>query len=96
MVKAFMNMIAPPKRRLLIAETSSSTYNYHLRVVAEGDEKFGGGAGKALCGRELGWDTRIPLSTYGVVGHLNERYCKHCMDIAIRANMPGSESLGNN
>lgn len=68
--------------RLLIAETASSTWNYHLRLVEEGQEKFGGGAGPALCGAKLGWDTEIPLTVYGTKSHLPEKWCSKCQELA--------------
>jgi len=70
---------------LMIAETSTSMWNYHLREVLPGQEKYSGGAGPALCGRPLGWDTKIPLTAWGNYGdgHIPESYCKECERIAI-------------
>ncbi len=63
---------------LRLAETNTSTYFYHLHED-EGDPKFSGGRLRALCGVTfLGWDTQIPLSTWGHRGHLPSRYCPEC------------------
>ncbi len=69
-------------KRLLIAETSTSTFSYHLRKVDPGEEKYGGGAGEALCGKAVGWDTKIPLSCWGKKDHLGSRYCQDCDNLA--------------
>ena len=80
--------------RLLVSETASSTWNYHLRLVEEGKEKYGGGAGEALCGRKLGWDTEIPLSCYNSIGsHIPDHWCKECLKIAKEQNLPGVEEI---
>ena len=71
--------------RLLVAETATSTWGYHLRDVPEGQEKYGGAAGPALCGATLGWDTRIPLEAWGEHSHIPERWCKKCSEIAKKA-----------
>ena len=82
------------KQRLIISETSSSTWNYHLRLVAEGEEKYSGGAGKALCGRDLGWDVQIPVETYGKKSdHIPMKFCEECRVIALLENVTGSERL---
>jgi len=60
--------------KLVIAETETSTYHYHLRIVKDGIYWFGGGAPPALCGRELGWDTRMPLTAWGI----KDGYSKWC------------------
>lgn len=68
---------------LVVSETKTSTWTYHLRLVVPGEEKYGGGAGPALCGRELGWDTKIPLSAYGARrDHIPTSYCEVCRKIA--------------
>lgn len=62
---------------LVIAETSTSTWHYHLRQVQE-RLYLGGGAPPALCGQQLGWDTQIPLRAWGIRGHLPESWCQKC------------------
>lgn len=61
---------------LTIVESYPRYYFYHL---ARG--KVSNGA-KSLCGYEEGTKTtlerNIPLSAWGYVGHLNEKYCKRC------------------
>jgi hypothetical protein len=79
--------------KLIISETASSSWNYHLRLVDEGQEKYGGGAEEALCGEKLGWDTKVPLKVYGIVSHLKEHWCKKCLEIARKTNLPGVEKI---
>ena len=70
------------KPKLVIAETSYSNWNYHLRLVLPGEEKYSGGAGPALCGQAMGWDTKIPLSVYGNKDHIPSSYCSKCKELA--------------
>lgn len=81
--------------KLIISETAISVWDYHLRVVEEGQEKYGGMyEGYALCGEKLGWDTQIPLCCYGVTGsHIPERWCKKCLKIAQDAHFSGLEDI---
>jgi len=81
------------QKRLMVCESSTSMWNYHLRIVKEGEEKLGGGAGKSLCDKPMGWDTNIPLSAYGSVSHIDETWCKICYQIASKAEMPGSKDF---
>ncbi len=37
---------------------------------------------KSLCGKTV-MPTQIPVNTWGIVGHLNERYCKECEKLAL-------------
>lgn len=67
---------------LVISETPSSTWHYHLRKVGPEGRKYGGAVGKALCGAELGWDTTIPLAAYGKRDHITSRWCQECQGIA--------------
>lgn len=67
---------------LVIAETASSVWSYHLREVRDGRRFPGGGAPPALCGRALGWDTSIPLSTWGRADHIPSRWCSQCSTFA--------------
>lgn len=83
-----------PKERLMVSETSSSTWSYHLRLVVEGEEKLGGGAGPAVCGySNMGWDTKQPLNTYGMKSHLPSRYCQECVKIARDKKLPGIDEV---
>lgn len=75
-------MPEPKEGDLVICETETSTWSYHLRRVGPEGPKFSGGAGTALCGRKVGWDTRIPLATYGEKSHLPERWCAKCAELA--------------
>ncbi len=68
-----------PAGTLVIAETETSTWNYHLRRVADDGRLYlGGGAPPALCGARLGWDTPQPLSSWGRRSHIPETWCKEC------------------
>ncbi len=65
---------------ILICETASSNWNYHLREAKE--PKYGGGAGTALCGAAVGWDTKIPLAAWGIKDHLPSKWCATCQKMA--------------
>lgn len=68
---------------LVISETSTSTWHYHLRRVgADGRLFLGGGAPPAICGRAVGWDTKQPIANWGKKSHLNESFCSDCNDVA--------------
>lgn len=68
---------------LVIAETSTSSWNYHLRrVSADGKLYPGGGAPPALCGRSLGWDTKQPLTAWGTKSHVPQHWCSDCAEVA--------------
>jgi hypothetical protein len=66
---------------LVISETATSTYHYHLREVGEEGIKLGGGAGKAVCGAVVGWDTKISVSAWGIKDHLPSRWCGKCAEL---------------
>ncbi len=59
---------------LVICETATATYHYHLREA--------GSCGPALCGQAVGWDTKIPLTAWGVKDHIPSRWCQRCKEIA--------------
>lgn len=68
---------------LVIAETNTSTWNYHLRRIgSDGRLYMSGGAPPALCGRSLGWDTKQPVSSWGKKSHLPLRWCSDCAEVA--------------
>ncbi len=81
------------EKRLVVVETANSVWSYHLRLVAVGDEKYGGGAGLSLCGNKMGWDTKIPLSAYGVASHIPSHYCLECNKLAKANKYLGHEEL---
>lgn len=54
---------------LHVTEGVSGTWFYHLSAA--------GTNAKGLCG-ERTMHTAIPLSSWGMKGHLNERYCAEC------------------
>lgn len=63
---------------LKIAESVHGTWFYHLSRTEHSE--------KALCGART-MHTSIPLSTWGHIGHLNERYCADCWRIERRGDM---------
>jgi hypothetical protein len=63
---------------LVIAETATSTWNYHLREVKDGKLYPGGAAPPALCGKQLGWDTKIPLESWKISTIGAESWCTDC------------------
>ena len=81
--------------KLIICETVESVWNYHLRQVEQGHEKYMGvHDGYALCGTKIGWDTEIPLACYNESGsHIPEHWCKKCLKIARDSKMPGVDQI---
>jgi hypothetical protein len=78
-----MPVSEPKEGDLVVSETATSTWHYHLRRIGPEGPKYGGGAGKALCGANLGWDTRIPVRHYGQKSeHIPEHYCAECAALA--------------
>lgn len=73
-------MIDTP-RVLVISETATSVWSYHLREVVDGKRYEGGGAPAALCGKPLGWDTRIQLRAWGSQNHVHATWCMRCEDL---------------
>jgi len=67
---------------LVVCETRSAVWSYHLRVIGGEGFKPGGGYINALCGRAMGWDTRIPLATYGKKGNTSSTWCEACLNEA--------------
>lgn len=65
---------------IVISETATSTWHYHLREVGPEGLKPGGGAPPALCGARLGWDTKIPLEAWGIKDHIPSVWCDKCGD----------------
>jgi len=80
--------------RLIIAESRTSNWVYHLRELADGEEPHYGGlpsGTKALCGdNPFGWDVKIPLTSWGRKGsHIPERFCAKCSEVlAQRKDKP--------
>jgi hypothetical protein len=66
---------------IIITEGVSGYWFYHLSHI----KTFT----RSLCG-ELVMRTSLPLSEWGKVGHLNERYCKKCAKITgIKGSQTG-------
>ena len=57
-----------------IVETVYGYYHYHLSESGKTHQP-------TLCGREDVMTTEIPLSIWGYVGHLNEKWCEKCWKI---------------
>lgn len=57
------------ERALHITEGVAGTWFYHLSQA--------GTNARALCGAQT-MHTAVPLASWGVKGHLNERYCAAC------------------
>ena len=68
---------------LVIAETATSTWSYHLRRVIDGRLFLSGGAPPALCGARLGWDTQMPLESWGQRSHVPSSWCQDCARIGF-------------
>lgn len=74
--------------QLVVSETPAAMWHYHLRLIAESDALGGPRGGglvgaHALCGRQLGWDTAVPVASYGrALRHLPEHFCAECAVIA--------------
>jgi len=63
-----------------IAETSTSTWSYHIREV-HGKLFLSGGAPPALCGSKLGWDIKTPVDSWGHTGFAPIKWCAKCEEI---------------
>ena len=72
----------PKAGDLVVCETRSSVWSYHLRVLGNEGFKPGGGDIVSLCSKKMGWDTRIPLATYGKPGNTPSSWCSVCLDEA--------------
>src|SRR3990167_551705 len=55
----------------VVTEGVESTWHYHLSEPRDGRETW------ALCGARV-MNTTIPISAWGTVGHLRERWCSFC------------------
>ena len=54
---------------VIVTEGVEGYWHYHLSKP----ETFT----RSLCGKQV-MKTELPLSSWGIVGHLKERYCKDC------------------
>src|SRR6185312_14757803 len=68
----------PPAAPIQVMEGVSGTWFYHLGRK---------GQTTALCGARV-MTTQVPLSAWGHVGHLHERWCAKCADLHV-APSPG-------
>lgn len=76
-------------RGLVVCESPSGTWHYHLREVPEGGPELGGARnGVALCGANIGWDTKINLGAWGMQSHVPEHWCSTCFEKALEL-VPG-------
>lgn len=71
------------KGDIVIAETSTSTWHYHLRQVGDEGLKLGGlqMGSKALCGKDMGWDTQLSLEIWDKPWHIPAKWCAECWEI---------------
>jgi hypothetical protein len=71
-------------RGLVICETPTSTWNYHLREISPEGLHYGGPVNtEALCGKTIGWDTRMRLSAWGRKDHIPSTWCADCEKRAL-------------
>ena len=64
---------------LRIAETSTSTYHYHL--VRRKTDAIKQGELEAICGKKFtGWETMIPVRVWGMKDHLPSHWCQECTE----------------
>jgi hypothetical protein len=74
-------------KELFIVEGVAGLYHYHLSLNGDNMKP-------ALCGNTRVMHTGCKLSTWGLIGHLNEKYCKECEEIAVGIpNIPFSKRL---
>lgn len=59
-----------------IAETEAAVWSYHLRLVPP--SPLDSSTMTTLCGRKAGWDTRIPLLSWGTEDHMPSHWCQEC------------------
>jgi hypothetical protein len=72
----------PQKGAFVVCETRAAVWSYHLRVIGSEGFKPGGGDITSLCGKKMGWDTRIPLEAWGKKGNTPDHWCATCETIA--------------
>ena len=70
--KIFKNKVKdiPDKKEYKIRESIHGNFFYHISLDKE-----------VLCGKEITLVTLIPISAWGIVSHLGEKYCKECEKI---------------
>jgi len=56
-----------------VSEGIGGSFHYHLSNA--------GNPGESICGKQT-FFTLIPVSAWGTVTHLRERYCAKCMELA--------------
>lgn len=71
--------------RFEVAESISGTYFYHVRDANSTTDAY-----RALCGARV-MTTSIPMSDWGVVTHLHDRWCKQCREAYLSATQAGQE-----
>ena len=73
----------PPAAPIQVMEGVSGTWFYHLGRK---------GQTTALCGARV-MTTQVPLSAWGHVGHLHERWCAKCADLHVAPSPQESHKL---
>lgn len=68
------------KYSLVVSETETSAWNYHLRILDERGFKMGGSGNLiSLCGKKMAWDTLVPAETFLKTDRPEfGTYCKEC------------------
>ena len=68
---------------LVICERGTGTWNYHLRRVGAEGLHMGGARLTPLCGSQIsGWDTQLPVETWGHRDHIPSTWCRACAQAA--------------
>lgn len=91
--RAQREIMAGSKTELVISESPTSTWFYHLRQVGPEGLKLTGGAPDALCGAKLGWDTKFPMAYWGRRDHIPSRFCAECERLAKASGLFGNETV---
>lgn len=65
-----------PSEGLHITEGVAGVYSYHLSEVETNS--------RSLCGAQT-MSTQIPIASWGVRGHLNEKWCVKCATMGVNA-----------
>ncbi len=64
---------------IVVSETATALWHYHLRRMGPEGPKPGGGAGPALCGAKLGWDVNLPVEVFmSLEAHDTFKPCEEC------------------
>lgn len=80
----------PKVGELVVSETRAGVWSYHLRLIDDyGYRPSGLFKKNALCGKEMGWDVRIPLETYGQQRNTMDHWCQKCLEKVQKGEVDG-------